>query len=288
VAAEQARAARARAESEFLRASRELERRKELKRREFASAAQLEDAESQERVTAAALREARARVERAELDLARTELRAPYPGRVREESVDVGQFVSRGQRLATIYSIDFAEVRLPVPDEELAYLELDALEPARLDPGTATGPTVTLRADFAGKRHTWSGRLARTEGEIDPRSRMVHVVARVEDPYGRVAQDGRTPLAVGLFVEAEIEGQQIEHAVLLPRSALRSDERVLIVDAESKLRFRSVEIARRIGDELVISGGIEAGELVVVSPLQTVSDGMAVRALASAPPGAGA
>jgi multidrug efflux pump subunit AcrA (membrane-fusion protein) len=117
---------------------------------------------------------------------------------------------------------------------------------------------------------------------------MVHVVARVEDPYGRVTQDGRTPLAVGLFVEAEIEGQQIEHAVLLPRSALRSDERVLIVDAESKLRFRSVEIARRIGDELVISGGIEAGELVVVSPLQTVSDGMAVRALASAPPGAGA
>ncbi len=287
VAAEQARAARARAQSELRRASRDLERRKALAAQEFASAAQLDDAESQERVSAAALREAKARVERAELDLARTELRAPYAGRVREESVDVGQFVNRGQHLATIYAIDYAEVRLPVPDEELAFLELDALEPAHLDPGTAIGPTVTLRADFAGRPRTWQGRLARTEGEIDPSSRMVHVVARVEDPYGRAAPDGRTPLAVGLFVEAEIEGQEIERAVLLPRAALRSGDRVLIVDAEERLRFRPVEIARRVGDELVLSGGIEAGERVVVSPLQTASEGMAVRTLDAVSSGGG-
>jgi RND family efflux transporter MFP subunit len=287
VAAEQARASLARAQSEFKRASRELERQKSLAAREYASAAQLEDAESQERVTAATLREARARVERAELDLARTELRAPYVGRVREKNVDVGQFVSRGQALATIYAIDYAEVRLPVPDEELAFLDLVALEPARLDPGVATGPLVTLRADFAGQPHVWQGRLARTEGEIDPRSRMVHVVARVQDPYGREAGDGRTPLAVGLFVEAEIEGQSIERAVLLPRSALRAGNRVLIVDAEQRLRFREVEIARRVGDELVVSAGIEAGERVVVSPLQTVSEGMSVRTLDVAESGAG-
>ncbi len=287
VAAEQARAALSRAQSEFQRAERELERRKKLAAREFASAAQLEDAESQERVTAAVLREARARVERAELDLARTELRAPYAGRVREKSVDVGQFVNRGQGLATIYAIDYAEVRLPVPDEELAFLDLDALEPARLDPGTATGPLVTLRADFAGRPHEWQGRLARTEGEIDPRSRMVHVVARVEDPYGRDAKDGRTPLAVGLFVEAEIEGQSIERAVLLPRAALRTGNRVLVVDAENRLRFREVEIARRVGDELVLSSGVASGERVVVSPLQTVSDGMSVRTLDAAASGAG-
>jgi hypothetical protein len=123
--------------------------------------------------------------------------------------------------------------------------------------------------------------VVRTEGEIDPRSRMVHVVARVEDPYGRAAADGRTPLAVGLFVEAEIEGERLESAVVLPRRALRADERVLVVDAGERLRFREVEIARRVGDRVVIVGGLAAGERVVVSPLQTVSDGMAVRTLAS-------
>jgi RND family efflux transporter MFP subunit len=277
VAAEQARAALQRAKSEFDRASSELARRRELASRDIASAAQLEDAESLERVSAAALREARARVERAELDLERTELSAPYAGRVREESVDVGQFVNRGQRLATIYAIDWAEVRLPVPDEELAFLELGALEPGAPASEDAAGPLVTLRAEFAGRPHVWQGRIVRTEGEIDPRSRMVHVVARVEDPYGRAAQDGRTPLAVGLFVEAEIEGNALERAIVLPRTALRGGDRVLVVDAEDRLRFRDVAVARRMGDSIVLSGGVEAAERVVISPLSSVSDGMAVR-----------
>jgi RND family efflux transporter MFP subunit len=280
VAAEQARAALARAQSEFRRASRDLVRRKKLAEQNIASEAQLEDAQSLERVSAAALREARARVERAELDLTRTELRAPYAGRVREEMVDIGQFVNRGQRLATLYAIDYAEVRLPVPDEELAYLALPSSSPS---PDPEQGPPVTLRAKFAGKEHSWLGRVVRTEGEIDPRSRMVHVVARVEDPYGRAANDGRVPLAVGLFVEAEIEGNPLERAVVLPRSALREGDRLLLVDASDCLRFRSVEIARRTGDQVIVIAGLEGGERIVVSPIQTVSEGMAVRTLEAQP-----
>ncbi len=282
VAAEQAGAALARAQSELRRATRDLDRQRKLAAQNIASEAQLEDAQSLERVSAAALREASARVERAQLDLARTELRAPYAGRVREESVDVGQFVNRGQRLGTVYAIDYAEVRLPIPDDQLAFLELSALQPGASDQ-SPEGVPVTLRAEFAGRPHSWQGRVIRTEGEIDPRSRMVHVVARVDDPYGRVAADGRTALAVGLFVEAEIEGTAVERAVVLPRAALRDGDRVLVVDASERLRFRPVEIARRLGDEVVISAGLEPGERVVVSPLQTVSEGMAVRTVEPSP-----
>lgn len=277
IALERTRATLERTRSEHERAKRNLERRRGLARQDFASAAELDDAENAERVAAAALREARATLARAERDLERTEIRAPYTGRVRKESVDVGQFVNRGAPVATIYAVDFAEVRLPVPDRELAFLKLPGM---RGDPGAdGPGPLVRLSARFAGAVHTWEGHVERTEGEIDPRSRMVHVVARVEDPYGRLAEDDRPPLAVGLFVQAEIVGDVVPAAVVLPRGALRDGDRVLVVDPEDRLRYRDVEIVRASGDEVVIGAGLAAGERVCISPLMTVVDGMEVRAL---------
>ena len=292
VGLEEARANVARAESEAARARLERERQRSLAARDAASAARLDDAENGARVTEAAVRAARAARTRAERDLERAEIRAPYRGRVREESVDVGQFVSRGAPVARLYAVDYAEVRLPVADEELAHMELLALGGADLD---GQGPPVRLTARFAGRDHAWTGRIVRTEGEIDPRSRMVHVVARVEDPYrvervegaeGREAE-ATAPLAVGLFVEAEIEGRVVRDAVVLPRAALRADGRVLVVDGESRLRFREVGVARVSREQVVVESGLAEGERVCVSALATVVDGMAVRPVSDdAPPGA--
>jgi RND family efflux transporter MFP subunit len=213
--------------------------------------------------------------EQAERDLARTEVRAPFDGRVRDERVDVGQFVSRGVSVGTLYAVDFAEVRLPVPDEELAFLDLPLVWPGELPAGE--GPEVRLVARFGGDEHEWLGRVVRTEGEIDPRSRMVHVVARVEDPYGRRAAAGRPPLAVGLFVQAHIRGKLARAVALLPRAALRESGQVLVVDAAGRLRFRDVDVLRAQRDEVVIRAGLADGERVSLSPLTTVVDGMRVR-----------
>jgi RND family efflux transporter MFP subunit len=276
-AVERARATLAQRESELERASRELERRRGLAQREYASAAELDDAINAERVAAAALRVARAALEQAERDLSRTAIVAPFAGRVREESVDVGQFVPRGAPIARLYAVDYAEVRLPVPDDELAFLELPSLY--RGDAAEASGPPVRLRARFAGVEQMWEGRVVRTEGEIDPRTRMVHVVARVEDPYARRNGGSRPPLAVGLFVEAEILGEVVDGVAVLPRAALRGPDRVLVVDAESRLRFREVAVLRREHDTVVVRAGLEAGEQVCVSPLDAPVDGMEVRVL---------
>ena len=135
---------------------------------------------------------------------------------------------------------------------------------------------MILRAEFAGRAHAWSGRIVRTEGEIDPRTRMVHAVARVEDPYGRTGEDSRPPLAVGLFVEAEIQGREIEQAVLLPRSAVLEGNRVLVVE-EDRLRFREVDVVRIQGEEAVVGAGLVAGEQVCVTVVPGAVDGMAVR-----------
>ena len=155
----------------------------------------------------AAVAAARAAVVKAERDLERTRIRAPYSGRVREKLVGIGQFVVPGTRLATIYAVDFAEIRLPLPDSELAFVDLPLNY--RGEQSSARGPEVVLRAEFAGRVHEWLGRIVRTEGEIDPRSRMVHAVARVADPYGRGDDPDRPPLAAGLFVEAEIRGRTV-------------------------------------------------------------------------------
>ena len=291
VEVESARATVARSESEHERASKELNRQKRLADRSVASETRYDDAGNAERISRAALREAKARLEKAERDLARTELLAPYAGRVRDESVDVGQFVTRGAPIASLYAVDYAEVRLPIPDADLRYIDLRLTPRAEGDGQAPPGPAVILEARFAGEDHSWTGRIVRTEGEIDVRSRMVHVIAQVKDPYGLLADGGgggsqlaTAPLAVGLFVEAQILGRRLEDVVVLPRVALRDGDRVWIVDGDDRLHAREVEIVRVERDQVVIGAGLARGERVSVSPLRAVVEGMQVRVVADEPP----
>ena len=279
-ALERARANVASAEGEYEHARRVLERQQGLASRNVVSAAALDEAERSGRVTKAKLREERAALDQAERDLARTEIRAPFTGRVRDERVDVGQFLSRGNAFATIYATDYVEVRLPIPDHQLAYLDVPLWNRGDLE---GELPEVTLSARFAGADHVWQGQIVRTEGEIDPKSRMVHVVARVEDPYAISADSSRPPLAVGLFVNAEISGRSAEQVTLVPRSAMRDGSRLLVVDEENRLRYRDVEVLRIDRDDVLIRAGLEAGERVCISQLQTVVEGMEVRPILEAP-----
>lgn len=216
----------------------------------------------------------KATMQLAELKLERTQIRAPYAGRIRTKIVDVGQYVNPGAPIAQIYAVDWAEVRLPLPDDELAFLDMSLS--FRGNQFDSHGPEVILRGNFAGRKHEWRGYIARLEGEIDARSRMVYAVARVENPYGR-SSDNRPPLSIGMFVEAEIIGVTIDDLVAIPRSALRDNKQALVVDHESRLRFRSIEIFRIDTDTVMIESGLENGETLCISPLETVVDGMHVR-----------
>ncbi len=293
---ESARARLARAQSEAGRARKENARQRRLADRSVSSQARIDDAENAAHVAEAGLREAEAQLGRAERDLERTVVYAPYPGRVRSERVDLGQFIARGESLARIYAVDYAEVRLPIPDRELRYLDLPlgyresvatdsaATEEAypvdqlaEVGSGTMYGPQAILRAEFAGKQHAWAGRIVRTEGEIDPKSRMVTVVARVEDPYGRRTEDGRPPLAVGLFVEVEISGRILPEAIVIPRSALRQGSRVLVLDSGNRLHYRPISVLRTERELVIVEDGLQTGERVAVSPMPDAIEGMSVR-----------
>jgi len=225
----------------------------------------------------AALEAAQAAVAQRKLDLERTRILAPFAGRVRKKNVDVGQFVARGAPIAVLYAVDFAEVRLPIRDEDLAFLDLPL--DYRGQEGHAAGPPVVFRARFGGRMHSWKGRIVRTEGEIDPRTRMVVVVGRVENPYGRGEDPGRPPFSVGMFVQAEIQGRTLTDVARLPRRAVRPGDEALVVSPDDHLRIRQIEVLRREGETLLIRSGLSDGEQVVVSPLETVVDGMSVKPL---------
>ena len=131
-------------------------------------------------------------------------------------------------------------------------------------------PSVTLSTEYAGQDISWQGKVVRAEAAIDTSSRMVFLVARVE------ADDKEIPLSVGLFVNADIEGRKAENVVVMPRTALRDNNQVLVVGQDQKLRFRDVKMLRLYQNDLLIESGLNAGERVCVSPIQTAIDGMTV------------
>ena len=220
------------------------------------------------------LEAARANLRKAELNLERTRIRAPFVGRLRSKNVDVGQYVAPGSPLAMVYAVDYVEVRLPVSDDALAYIDMPFN--FRGERNRESAPKVILRARFAGQDQSWEGYLSRIEGEIDPQSRMIYLVARVEDPYGQRRKMQQVPLTVGLFVEAEIFGRQVSDVVEIPRAALRNGSQVLVVDDQERLYHREVEVIREEGDIAYLRGGLQAGEKICISPLAAVVDGMPV------------
>lgn len=230
-------------------------------------APQLEEAEAR-------LASAQATLDRARRDLESTTVRAPYDALVRTRHADLGQFVSPGTPLATLFGTRAVEVRLPLPTDELAFLDIPYAQTASsLD----VGPPVRLQAAFAGQTWTWEGRIVRSEGAISPRSRVLWAVARVDHPYAPPPGERRPPLAVGMFVEAEIEGITLDDVIVLPRYVVRGDRNVLVVTPENTIDIREVDIVRASEDEVFIRGGLEEGEIVSLTALEFVVDGMPVR-----------
>ena len=266
------------AQAQLLRAEAELEHKRfELQRLQtlikdnLVSQSNLENAARAHKIAKANVIESKINLAQAERDLSRTKITAPFEGMVRSESIDIGQFVQQGAPIASIYASDAVEVRLPIVNAQLAYLDPANLQRGELDPATA--PMIRLTARYAGTSFVWRGQLARTEGEIDAQSRMITAVARVR-------QDNQSPdvppLQVGAFVAAEIEGQYLNDIVRLPRAALRPNSQVLIIDGDNRLRFRAVNVLRLENDFVLIDSGLERGEVVTLSPIQTVVDGMRV------------
>lgn len=236
-------------------------------------------AESEFASAAAALASAKADLVNAQRNLERTFIRLPYEGIVLSKNADLGQFVNPGTQLGITFATDVAEIRLPLTDQDLAFVNL----PNTVDiaaTGGAEGPQVILSAVRKGKLTEWRARIVRSEGVVDERSRVTYAVAQIDDPY-QLHGDG-VPLPIGTFVAANIEGSNSVEVIRVPRSALRGSDQVLVVDRENKIDIRTVDVVRSDARFAYIRDGVSAGERITTTAIEAPSNGMSVRTVESA------
>ncbi len=225
------------------------------------------------------LEAARARVLSAEsslrkvrLDLERTAIRAPFAGRVLRKFVDLGQVVSRNAQLAEIYATDIIEIRLPIRNRDLPFIDLPEVYRNSDEPRN-TGGRVEIRSELAGLS-TWEGELVRTEGAIDETARQLHVIAQIIDPFAS-PENGQTPLKIGQYITAELEGNIVPEALVIPNNSIYQGTYVYVVENGILVR-RDIEILWQNEDEAIVSTGLAAGDQLVTTALGQVTSGVRV------------
>ena len=234
-------------------------------------------AESEYASAVAALAAARSELVKAERNLQRTHISLPYAGMVRAKESDLGQYVNPGTRLGVTFATDYAEVRLPLTDRDLAFVDLpDAAAISRT--GAAEGPLVDLTAIQKGQMSHWQAQIVRTEGVVDEKNRVTYVVARIEDPYklrAKTVSDFSLPM--GTFVAASIEGTTVENVVKVPRIALRGQNQLMFIDADNRLQIRNVEVLRADAEFAYLRGGNTLGNRISMTAIESPINGMLVR-----------
>lgn len=208
----------------------------------------------------AKLKSAEADLLRSHRDLERTVIRAPYDALISSREIGLGAYVTTGSKIGHIYNTDTAEIRLPLADKEMQYLDQKG-----------THSEVTLMGNFAGSKLQWQGKIVRSEGVVDSKSRMTYLVAEIEDPYG--LKTDKNELRFGTYVTANIQGSNAGNVAVIPRHLIVNGL-VAIMDSDNTLRYKPVKIIRQEGANVVISEGLDPGMEVITSALDYPLEGM--------------
>ncbi|TMO82478.1 efflux RND transporter periplasmic adaptor subunit [Pseudoalteromonas spongiae] len=222
---------------------------------------------------------AQAKLEKAQLALERTKIVAPFSGRVLKKHVDIGQVVSNNAQLAEIFATDKVEIRLPINNKDLAFINLP--EVYQSGEKTNQNSLVTFNSDLIGEQ-TWQGTLVRTEGAINDASQQLYVVAQIEDPYSTPVS-GQNPVKIGQYVSATIKGREIPNALVIPNNAIYQGSYVYVLDKENQLLRKDISLAWQGESESLVATGLMANDRLVVTPLGQVSSGTRVAVIGEMP-----
>ncbi len=212
-------------------------------------------------------------VKSAEIKLQRTKIKAPYDAMLKTKRVDIGQYVTTGSQLATTFAVDYAEIRLPIIEQDIAFIDVPAMGQAN-----QIGSQVELSTMQAGKIKKWFTFITRSEGVVDATSRVNYVVAQINDPYGLLT-DSKTvePIPMGTFVKAKIMGIELADVVAIPRKAVRGTNEIYLISDERKLNIAKVDIIRTDSQNIYVSAGLNTGDQIVMTKLTTAVNGMSLR-----------
>lgn len=219
----------------------------------------------QQRQAQAAVAAAKADVQQAQLNLDRTKLYAPFNSRILSEQVDLGQNLMPGNEIAILAGSDFAEVIIPIPLAELPWLKI----------GNATqrGSAATISINTSRQRYQWTGQIVRSLGEVDDRGRMSRVVVKIAQPYTTHPELALQP---GMFVDVELEGRTAKQVFAIPRSALRDNSSVWLVDNQQRLQIKAIDIVRK-GQQHILVRGLAADDQLITTAISGAANGMKLR-----------
>ena len=240
--------------------------------RNWANAPELVKRLPQIRKAEAESQAAQAFLDQAKKNLSRARVVAPFDGRIIKTMVDRGQRVGAGtsSALAEIYSLDTAEIDLSLSQKEISFLGF-------MD-GFTKDQKIQVETLSDGGKATHLGFLDRSQGIVDPKTRLTNFVARIDNcfanPFSQTPPD--TPLSLGQFVNLKLIGKNVS-AFVLPDSAFRDLTTLLVVDQNNRLHPRKVEVLHRTTRKVWVREGLKEGDRVCITPIEIISEGMRVR-----------
>ena len=213
---------------------------------------------------------AKAQVSSAAKKLNKTEIIAPYAGRIQNVNIDLGTTIIPGQPVGAMYTSSEIEITLAVKDNDLQFLSIP-MDGRKLNPSEQA--SVVIESFYKGKNQSWKGKLERVDGVIDPVTRMINLIAVFKNDFIEIDKPN---LPIGLFVEAKIDGITLKNIFEIPINSISEDNEVYIVDKDNQLELRELTILKKYSEFVIIKDELKAGERLVTSKLSTASDGIKV------------
>ena len=220
--------------------------------------------------TEALLEVAKAQVNSAKNKLNKTEIVAPYAGRIQSVNIDLGTTIIPGQPVGAMYTSSEIEITLAVKDNDLQFLSIP-MDGRKLNPSEQA--SVVIQSFYKGKTQSWEGKLERVDGVIDPITRMINLIAVFKNDF---IETDKPNLPIGLFVEAKIDGITLKNIFEIPINSISKDNEVYIVDKDNQLELRKLTVLKKYSEFVIIKDGLKAGERIVTSKLSTASNGIKV------------
>ncbi|MDO6444627.1 efflux RND transporter periplasmic adaptor subunit [Colwellia sp. 1_MG-2023] len=218
------------------------------------------------------LKAAQANLQSAEIKLARTKITAPYDAMLQEKHVDIGQFVSMGTTIAKTFAIDYAEVRLPIKQRDVSFLNLP-----KINQEQAKTALVDIQFDLDGKVTHWPAKITRYEGVVDSKSRVHYIVAQIDDPYALLSNNPHQEIRMGAFIHADIQGKTVEGVLSIPRDALHGADTIYTLDTTNKLHIQKIELLRTDASFVYSLNDLPTGHRLITTMLEMPVEGMSLR-----------
>jgi len=222
------------------------------------------------------LHAANLRLKQAKMDLANTNIIAPYAGRVLSREAGIGQYVGPGAKLGTVYSTDYVEVRLPLTLDQYDLLDLPENYRNSKKTNKIKLPEVVFYTKSDTKKRQWKGRIVRSSPIMDERTRQISVIARIDDPF-KQPKNGQSIVKIGQFLQAEIKTKTLSNVFIIPNRSVRQNKEVLLFK-DGTVQIHAITPLYSAGDNVIISASsLPQNPSIITTPMAKAKTGTKVK-----------